>query len=163
MADLSIYAGQAEFVSCVDDIPAKVAAQRYVGKDAAMNPIWIFTFLVITTAAMALLLHPVQFQQPTLWEQYPGQIAVIIAALLAQAALILVLLREHRRRQIAEVQARRRMAELAHVNRFSTAGELTTSIAHEINQPLTAILNNAETANAILQSSAPTSQNSSIS
>ena len=26
------------------------------------------------------------------------------------------------------------MAELAHVNRFSTAGELTATIAHEINQ-----------------------------
>ena len=38
------------------------------------------------------------------------------------------------------------MAELAHVNRFSTAGELTASIAHEINQPLGSILANAETA-----------------
>jgi len=94
--------------------------------------------------------------EPTaLWEQYPGQFAAFIAALLVQAALILVLLREHRRRQIAEVQARRRMAELVHVNRFSTAGELTASIAHEINQPLTAILNNAEAANVILQSSSP--------
>ena len=43
---------------------------------------------------------------------------------------------EHRRRRLAEVQSRQRMAELAHVNRFSTAGELTASIAHEINQPL---------------------------
>ena len=50
-----------------------------------------------------------------------------------------------------EVQARQRMAELAHVNRFSTAGELTASIAHEINQPLGAILANAETAQAILE------------
>ena len=53
------------------------------------------------------------------------------------------------------MQAGQRAAELAHVNRFSTAGELSTSIAHEINQPLTAILNNAETANVILQSSSP--------
>ena len=44
------------------------------------------------------------------------------------------------RRQLAEVQSRQRMVELAHVNRFSTAGELTASIAHEINQPLGAIL-----------------------
>ena len=47
------------------------------------------------------------------------------------------------------------MAELAHVNRFSTAGELTASIAHEINQPLGAILTNAETAEAILKSPSP--------
>ena len=47
------------------------------------------------------------------------------------------------------------MAELAHVNRFSTAGELTASIAHEINQPLGSILTNAETADAILKSPNP--------
>ena len=47
------------------------------------------------------------------------------------------------------------MAELAHVIRFSTAGELTASIAHEINQPLGSILTNAETAQAILKSPSP--------
>ena len=97
----------------------------------------------------------VYFRPPTLLEQYPGQIALIVGVLLAQAALISVLLHERRRRQLAEVQSRRRMAELAHVNRFSTAGELTASIAHEINQPLGAILANAETADAILQSATP--------
>jgi signal transduction histidine kinase len=56
---------------------------------------------------------------------------------------------------LAEVQARQRMAELAHVNRFSTAGELTASIAHEINQPLGSILTNAETADVILNSPSP--------
>ena len=39
--------------------------------------------------------------------------------------------------------------------RFSTAGELTASIAHEINQPLGSILTNAETAQAILKSKSP--------
>ena len=39
-----------------------------------------------------------------------------------------------------------RMLELAHVNRFATAGEMAAQIAHEISQPLGAILNNAETA-----------------
>ena len=38
---------------------------------------------------------------------------------------------------------------------YSTAGELTASIAHEINQPLGAILVNAETAQSILTSSRP--------
>ena len=78
----------------------------------------------------------IYFREPTVWERYSWQIALIIAVLLVQAGLISVLLREHRRRQFAEVQSRQRMAELAHVNRFSTAGELTASIAHEINQPL---------------------------
>jgi len=97
----------------------------------------------------------IYFREPTAWEQYSWQIASIVAVILIQAGLISVLLREHGRRQLAEVQARQRMAELAHVNRFSTAGELTASIAHEINQPLGSIMTNAETANAILKSPTP--------
>ncbi|HET9536559.1 MAG TPA: ATP-binding protein, partial [Mesorhizobium sp.] len=95
------------------------------------------------------------FREPTAWERYSWQIALIIGIILVQAALIALLLQEHRRRQSAEVQSRQRMAELAHVNRFSTAGELTASIAHEINQPLGSILTNAETAEEILKSSSP--------
>jgi C4-dicarboxylate-specific signal transduction histidine kinase len=97
----------------------------------------------------------IYFREPTVWQRYPGQIALIIAVLIVQAGLISGLLHSHRRRRLAEVQSRQRMAELAHVNRFSTAGELTTSIAHEINQPLGSILTNAETAQAILKSPSP--------
>jgi signal transduction histidine kinase len=97
----------------------------------------------------------VYFREPTIWERYSWQIASVVAVLLIQAGLITVLLREHRRRKFSEVQARQRMAELARINRFSTAGELTASIAHEINQPLGSILTNAETAQAILKSPSP--------
>ena len=47
------------------------------------------------------------------------------------------------------------MSELARVNRFSTAGELAASIAHEINQPLGAIQTNTETMELMLQSPTP--------
>jgi signal transduction histidine kinase len=97
----------------------------------------------------------VLFREPSAWERYHWQIASITALILLQAGLISALLYERRRRHLAEVQSRQRMVELAHVNRFSTAGELTASIAHEINQPLGAILTNAETADAILKSPTP--------
>ena len=97
----------------------------------------------------------IDFREPPMWERYWWQIALTGALILLQGGLITVLLLEHRRRQFAEVQSRQRMAELAHVNRFSTAGELTASIAHEINQPLGSILANAETAQAILKSQSP--------
>lgn len=42
-------------------------------------------------------------------------------------------------RHLAEEQARQQRERLAHVGRLSTMGEMTASIAHEINQPLTAI------------------------
>jgi PAS domain S-box-containing protein len=44
----------------------------------------------------------------------------------------------------AERALRKAQAELAHVTRVTTLGELTTSIAHEINQPLAAVVANAE-------------------
>ena len=39
----------------------------------------------------------------------------------------------------AEAEDQQRREELAHVTRIAMMGELTTSLAHEINQPLTAI------------------------
>jgi PAS domain S-box-containing protein len=44
----------------------------------------------------------------------------------------------------AEQALRKAQAELAHVTRVTTLGELTASIAHEINQPLAAVIANAE-------------------
>ena len=60
-----------------------------------------------------------------------------------------------RRARAAEIQNTKRTAELAHMNRFNVAGELAATIAHELNQPLAAILTNSETAKALLDSSAP--------
>jgi signal transduction histidine kinase len=97
----------------------------------------------------------IYFRELSVWRRYSWQIAFVGAIVLMQAGLISVLLHEHRRRRLAEVQSRQRMAELAHINRFSMAGELTASIAHEINQPLGSILTNAETAQSMLRSSHP--------
>jgi PAS domain S-box-containing protein len=43
-------------------------------------------------------------------------------------------------------ERKRAEAELAHANRVATMGQLSASIAHEINQPLAALLTNAKTA-----------------
>ena len=45
----------------------------------------------------------------------------------------------------AEQQLRKLQADFSHAGRIATLGELATSIAHEINQPLTAIVTNGET------------------
>jgi signal transduction histidine kinase len=95
------------------------------------------------------------FRSPSMWEQYRAKILVVCSAFLVQTALIGWLIYEQRRRRYAEVQSRQRMSELARVNRFSTAGELTASIAHEINQPLGAIQANAETMELALKSPSP--------
>jgi len=50
----------------------------------------------------------------------------------------------------AEMEAENHRRELAHVARVTLLGELTASIAHELNQPLTAILSNAQAGQRIL-------------
>jgi signal transduction histidine kinase/ABC-type uncharacterized transport system substrate-binding protein len=92
------------------------------------------------------------FREPPVWHTYRWQIALVCTVIVLQAALISRLLYEQRLRRYAEMQARQRMSELAHINRFSTAGELTATIAHEINQPLGAIHTNAETLELMLKS-----------
>jgi signal transduction histidine kinase len=97
----------------------------------------------------------VRFREPGMWQQYRSQIALVGGLILAQGALISGLLFERRRRVHAEVQSRQRSAELAHINRVSMAGELTATIAHELNQPLGAILTNVETMELIVKSRVP--------
>lgn len=53
-------------------------------------------------------------------------------------------LRENETRKHAEDQVRQRQAELAHALRISTVGELASGLAHELNQPLSAVANGVE-------------------
>ena len=95
------------------------------------------------------------FREPNIWERFRWQMLLIAAVFLVQAGLISGQLHERRRRRLAEVESRQRLAELAHVNRYSAVGELTTSIAHELNQPLGSILTNTETAEIMLRGASP--------
>lgn len=58
-------------------------------------------------------------------------------------------------RMEAEAEARKQWKHLAHVTRMGIMGELTASLAHEINQPLTAIQSNAEAAMRFLGAGEP--------
>jgi PAS domain S-box-containing protein len=65
-----------------------------------------------------------------------------------EGSLVLCVLVDITARRQAEVA----WQELAHASRLSLVGELTASIAHEINQPLGAILSNADAAEMLLES-----------
>jgi signal transduction histidine kinase len=104
----------------------------------------------------------VAFRELSAWERYTGRIIAAITLILLQAALIAVLLIQIRRRKKAEQlqlasqeTSRRQRDELARVNRVATVGELSTSIAHEVNQPLSAIVSNAQAAIRLLQQTPP--------
>jgi C4-dicarboxylate-specific signal transduction histidine kinase len=53
-------------------------------------------------------------------------------------------------RRQAEAAARRHLNEIAHLDRVAGMGQLASSLAHELNQPLTAILTNAQAATRLL-------------
>src|SRR6185503_549182 len=89
------------------------------------------------------------------WARHGGEIIAIHVLVVGQSAAIAGLLFERRRRRRAELAARQRLAEVADLDRVASAGVLSASIAHELNQPLGAILSNAEAAEIGLRSSAP--------
>lgn len=60
-------------------------------------------------------------------------------------------IRDLTERQQAELRIHDLQSVLAHVQRVSEMGTLATSLAHELNQPLTAIANYVETANDLLE------------
>ncbi len=58
-------------------------------------------------------------------------------------------------RKETELELTRQRAELAHNTRIATMGELAASLAHELNQPLTAILSNAQAALRFMAAKTP--------
>jgi signal transduction histidine kinase len=93
----------------------------------------------------------VRFSEPSLLRTYWWQLMLVALALVGQGLLITGLLLQRRRRREAEMGLAAQRVQLLHASRLAVAGEMTASIAHEINQPLGAILSNAEAAEMMLQ------------
>jgi len=95
------------------------------------------------------------FADRPLWRQYQWQIAATLAIIAGQAALIGALVFQRRRRRAAESESEKRYLEMAHMNRRVALGEMSASIAHELNQPLGAIRNNAGAAEILIKANPP--------
>jgi signal transduction histidine kinase len=94
----------------------------------------------------------VDFRQPSVWKLYRSWIVGGVAIICLQSAMIAALVVQRRYRRRIQAELRRNRDELAHITRTTTMSALGTSIAHELNQPLTAILCNAEAAQNFLSS-----------
>ena len=115
--------------------------------------------------ALVVLLIPLAFgadkpadipvAEPSFWEVHRWVILSALAVIVGQTVLIGALLIQRRRWHLAELEIHKQRAELTHASRLAIGGELTASIAHEINQPLTAILANIGAADRFLQSKPP--------
>ena len=92
----------------------------------------------------------VLFREPTVWQRYRAWIIAGFSIFILQGLLItgLVanLVKRHRAERSltqAEGEARRRREQINLLSRVSLLGEMTASLAHELNQPLSAIITNA--------------------
>jgi len=92
----------------------------------------------------------IRFREISTWERHRWEIITLIAVLLAESGIIAALLYERRRRRSAETESRQHLLEVTQMDRALTAGTMSSSIAHELNQPLTAIMGNAEAALMLL-------------
>ncbi|MFK0375978.1 sensor histidine kinase [Pandoraea sp. NPDC090278] len=90
-----------------------------------------------------------------LLREYWQEVAVVIFVIGAQTVTILALLQQRRARRRAELDAAKRRADLTRASRIATVGELSASIAHEVGQPLGAILSNVDAADLMMQSGDP--------
>jgi NO-binding membrane sensor protein with MHYT domain len=79
-------------------------------------------------------------------------VAVASVTFVILACALIASLSEQKR---AEEALRQSQAELAHITRVATLGELTASIAHEVNQPLAAIVTNGEVGLRLLDREVP--------
>jgi C4-dicarboxylate-specific signal transduction histidine kinase len=106
-------------------------------------------------------------RDPRAWVRYRGWVLATIALMAVQATIIAALLSERRRRRHAalalalaeseaarartEAQMRLHLHELAHVNVLAAIGHSAAAVAHELNQPLTAVLSNAQALQMMLR------------
>jgi PAS domain S-box-containing protein len=83
-----------------------------------------------------------------------GQVYSFLLAPVAELGYVNIYARDITEVRRAEQQSRQHQAELVHVCRLSTMGEVATGMAHEINQPLSAIVNYANGCTRRLQGGA---------
>ena len=87
----------------------------------------------------------------SVWEKYRVEILVTLAVILLQTATIVALFLQRRRKIRLQAELSLERLELAYVSRTAQLGELSGALAHELNQPLTSILANAESGRLLLE------------
>jgi signal transduction histidine kinase len=92
----------------------------------------------------------VRYRSPGLWEEHKLTVLGSMGALVVESLLIVGLLYERRARRHAESDSRRNLALATDASRRQTMSALTASIAHELGQPLSSMIHNAQALEAMI-------------
>ena len=144
---LLVYIGQTFWRALRETGPARNAALIVCGS-------WFLLVLVMVLSSAKMALGLARLPQIAI----PGIVLVVIATsyllvseLLNSQRLTLRLQESELRRLRSEQEVATERECLAHLSRVTMLGELSGSLAHELNQPLTAILSNAQAAQRMLR------------
>ncbi len=99
-----------------------------------------------------------RLQRPGGQASLPVSLVLLAHAGAGAARYFSLVARDMTERELRESQLRRHQDELAHTARLVTLGELASGIAHEINQPLAAVVNYASASQRYLQGAADNPQ-----
>jgi len=92
----------------------------------------------------------VRYREPSIFVDYKWEIIGVIAIIFTQSLALIGLILQHRRRSKAEEEAQKLRDERTHISRVLAMGEIAASLAHELNQPLSAIRSYAQAAQRFL-------------
>lgn len=134
-----VMGGESLVLESIDGLPASATQDREAFQSFGMQTAVVLPLISGARPHGALSLVTLR---PRQWSSEDKAQLRLVAEILANASA----------RWQAEVEVQHARQELAHLARLSSMGELTASLAHQLNQPLTGILNNAEAARLFLES-----------
>jgi C4-dicarboxylate-specific signal transduction histidine kinase len=138
------------FLSAFNDTDDKLRGFEAGGVDFISKP---YNFLEVNARVAAHL--KVSRLQKLLAYQNDNLQQLVEAKAQELSRTHLALLAERQQRDVAERESRQRLAEIAHMNRNASATVYCAALVHELNQPLAAILSNAEAAELFIARSPP--------
>jgi signal transduction histidine kinase len=138
-----ILSGETVALSSVDEAPPEAAVDLASGRRIGTKSNITIPLRVGGVVVGALLFGAVFSEKA--WTEKEVQRLKLVAEIFGNAL----------ERKRVEAEIRRLSEELRQVSQVVTMGELTASLAHELNQPLGAILNNARAARRLLASKTP--------
>src|SRR5262249_55012535 len=141
--DNQIASGYMVAFSRLGDLPPEASIDREVFREAGTKSNVTIPLRVGGVVVGALLFGAVRFEKN--WSEQEVQRLKLVAEIFGNAF----------DRKRAEAEIRRLAEELRQASQVMTMGELTASLAHELNQPLGAILNNAKAARRLLTAKTP--------
>jgi signal transduction histidine kinase len=133
----------------VDDIPVREITPYVAQFDWRQMERWHLDASRLPAGATIL------FRPQTRWERVRPYTMLGLALLSVVGAFASALWLERRRRHRAEARTRRYLTTVAQLDRRAVMGRLTASLAHELRQPLSAILLNSQAARIMLESDMP--------